>query len=296
MVKKSSLLEKLRSRWKPASGISVGRGSNGDTPVREGVNRVEAAALPAERVPEPVSGRKLSAKDDAVMAIGEGFKELASLMRGLQVRLEDQGGHVAGIDQHIVQLPALGQAQLDMLRAVAAQLEKQTTVSDAMLRTFGDLPRTLQGVQQALDRAAATDVRTAETLDEFRGTMDRISGAIGDMVDHSKIHAEAAWKLSRASTETAERVVEKVAQAQNEETAAVRSLLGDVGKTQREAITKLQTATEASLMSMRRSQEDQSAKLGKLVQESGKWNRAVVVLLVLSFTALASICFVLLAK
>ena len=52
---------------------------------------------------------------------------------------------------------------------------------------------------------------------------------------------------------------------------------------------KLESTTQEGLQALRWAQEDQATRMSKMVAESGKWNRAVLVMLVLSFAALVSI-------
>ena len=149
MVNKTSLLTKLRKRWKV-----------GGDPGRDGVG-----ALPARPA---TSSRKLSERQEALMALGEGFKELSNMMRGVQVRLEDQDGRMAEVADNT-------RGQLEVLKGLTGNLEV--------------LPDTMRELKKALERTAATDERTSRTLTEFQHHMDKIQGSMDQMVEHSRIQA-----------------------------------------------------------------------------------------------------------
>lgn len=272
MVKKSKLLDRIVDRFrsgsvkvdsspdrtKPANRPSGGRTkkANGSTPA-EPVAR--ETAVPVKHVPEeiiPRSKRKLSSQEDAAMQMTKSFGELSSLLRGVQSRMENQGERLDNMDQNLNRLPAAAEAQLAVLQGLVGQLEKQNEMNATMVSTFSELPEVMKGVQESLAKSAVTDERTAQTLDEFKGTMNRIQSSMGDMVETSKVQADAASSLANNHEDT------------------VRSL---------------EKSTKEGLDSLRGVQEDQANRMTKLVGETGRWNRAVVVLLILSFAALVSI-------
>jgi hypothetical protein len=284
MVKQGSFFQRLKDRWGSGSGVRVdargsslakgrsgdlrnGNGGNGD--VRPGdrasapVQRVEperavARELPPEPI-EPRSTRKMSDREEAMLALGSHFQELTALLRGSQARVDDQLGKLVGATTALTQLPALGQQQLDTLRALSVQMERQNSLGEQLAGTMTKLPSLLTNVESALARAAATDERTAATVREFQSTMDRIHGAMGQMVQQGEQHVRTAQGL---------------AERRDEE---LKNLATGIEQSQHRAAAELQRTTDAGLQTLRQSHEDQSNRLQRIVQEHAGWNRAVLV-------------------
>ncbi len=302
MVKKTSILNKLKNRWKSspvrvetradarAASGAVGSGAE-RTPANGAANRVaqaqqatanrlqpdraEPAAplgnLAAERMP----GRKMSAKEDALVALGEGFRELSGLVRGVQTRLDAQGDRSQSFVEDLRALPALGQAQIELLRQMAGQLEQQTATNGKLLSTLGELPNALSGVQAALNRAAATDERTAKTLSEFQGTMDRIHGAMEKVVDSAGRQVDAAQALVDRRDGERDDLLEAVRDGSRRDNA--------------ELAEQLSAARREDMEAMRSMHTRQVAQLDELGKSSGRFGNAVVVLLALTFLAIAGV-------
>ena len=76
---------------------------------------------------------------------------------------------------------------------------------------------------------------------------------------------------------------------------AVREAVAEAGTRQAQAVQQLKSATDESLRALRRSHEDQSTRLQKVVEDNGKWNQAIIVLLGLVFVGLGAVLIVLLA-
>lgn len=276
MVKKSSFLEKLRNRLRthdlhaaPAADFTEAARSAGAGQDPEPASRLEA--VPAIRENEVVSGRKLSQKEEATLAIQDGFRELNSLLRGMQGRVEDQGERFVRAADSLARLPELGEFQLQTLRRIAQQMEEQGRQSAVVVASLGELPQLMGNVREALDRAAAVDERTAGTLDEFRGHMARIQGSMERMVDHSRQHAETAKALSTGR----------------------ETELRQLQETTKSAVQGVEKAQSAGLRSLREAHEDQATRLGKLVEESSRRSNTVLVLLALILVALIGIGVVL---
>lgn len=286
MVKQGSFFQRLRERW--GSGSEVRVGARGSVPpkglgVRQGserpgsdkpaapVQRVEPERSP-ERSPgngrelatemapaELRSSRKLSDREEAMMVLGSHFQELTVLLRGSQARVDDQLTKLVGAASALGALPALTQQQLDTLRALSVQMERQNSLGEQLTSTMTKLPNILQNVESALQRAAATDERTSATVREFQVTMDRIQSSMGQMVQHSETHVRTAQNL---------------AERRDEE---LKGLANGIAETQERAVGELQRTTEDSLQALRRTHEDQSNRLQRVVQEHAGWNRAVLV-------------------
>lgn len=311
-MKKSSLFDKFMQRWRPASGVRIEpqtrtTGTAAPGAKAEPVNRVSTPPPPVERVtpaapppatiqPEAAVGRKLSTKEEAAMALGEGFQELSSVMRGVTVRLEDQGGRVASMAHDMAMLPELGRAQLNALEQLLQKLDRQGASMEQVAERLADLPNAMSGLQGALDRVVASDERAATTLAEFRANMDRIQNSMQQMVENSRSQADSTANLVREQGAQSSRIAETVAREGTKQVEAVRGAVEDLNRTQQRAVDKLETTQSKALDGLRVAHEDQTNRLGKVAAESAKWNRAVLVLLIMVFAALASIFVVLLQK
>lgn len=279
MVKKSSFLGRFKDRWKSGSGVRVARSERrASSRVPESVTARLDEGLEEQRVAKPasvsdkVAGRKLSQKEAAVVAMGEGFQELSNLVRGVQVRMEDQGTRSAAVAEDIRAMPALGRQQLDLLRRIADGLESQGKVSDKLLSTLGQ-------VKEALDSSVLTDQRTVDTMLEFKRTMERIDGSIGRMVDNTKA-------LARDRQADERRMVDAIREGREED---VRALV----EGQRAGVERLEAATRQRMDAMRLVQDEHAAHLNKLVTINGRWTQVIIILLSLTFFALAGILTVL---
>ncbi len=258
MVKQGSFFQRLKERWGSGSGVRVEREAIAGEPTQRG----EADRAVAARVEPPAvearSSRKLSDREEAMLALGTHFQELTSLLRGSHARVDDQLGKLVGATNVLAQLPALSQQQLDALRSLSVQMERQNALGEQMATTMTRLPSLLENVEQALARAAATDERTAATVRDFQSTMDRIHASMGQMVQHSEQQARTAHTLAERRD------------------GELRNLAEGMQLAQQRTMHELQRTTEESLQSLRTTHEDQSNRLQRVVQEHAGWNRAVL--------------------
>ena len=304
MVKQGSFFQRLKDRFGSGSGIRVdskspsssspsspppasrpplgaARPANGAGAAASSAAHGNAGTPPSKPVPIPRvepertppvrelasefapvdtrSTRKLSDREEAMLALGTHFQELTSLLRGSQARTDDQLTQIVAATGALSTLPALGQQQLETLRALSAQMERQNTLGEQMASTMTKLPNLMQSVESALARAAATDERTAATVREFQSTMDRIHVAMGQMVQHGEQHVKTAQQLATRRDDE------------------LKGLAAGIEEAQQKAVGELARTTEASLQSLRRTHEDQSNRLQRVVQEHAGWNRAVLV-------------------
>lgn len=205
------------------------------------------------------SSRKLSEREEALLALGTHFQELSTLLRGSHARMDDQLGKLVTAATSLTTLPALSQQQLEILQKLSTHMERQNTLGEQMATTMNVLPKLLQNVEGALQRAAATDERTAATVREFQSTMDRIHMSMGQMVQHSDQQAKAAQKLAERND------------------GAMQELATGLQASQQTAVKELQRTTDEGLQALRRTSEDQSNRLHKVVQQNAGWNVAVLV-------------------
>ena len=239
MVKKTSLLSKLKNRLKvgPERGDRLG----------------PLFARPATAA----SSHELSNKQEALMALGEGFKELSNMMRGVQLRLEDQDGRMAEVTDNT-------RGQLEVLKSLSGNLEQ--------------MPEAMRELRKVLDRSVATDERTSRTLKDFQRNMERIQSSMDKMVEHSGNQARATRSLTDRREEQ-----------ERQQTDAIRGLVRDLGSTQTKAVERLEDTTSKNLQSLRHAQQDQFARLLKLMAASGKWNRAMLVVMILALGGMAAL-------
>jgi len=198
----------------------------------------------------------MSDREEAMLAVGHHFQELTALMRGSQAANDEK---LQKIVDATSSMPVLGQQQLDMLKSLSQQMEKQNELGVQLSTTMTRLPNLLESVEKALERAAKTDERTAATVMEFQSTMDRIHTSMDKMVEHSGDQAKASQQLAERRSEE------------------LKGLAADFSKSQEGVVAELKRTTNEGLQQLRRTHEDQSNRLQKVVQEHAGWNRAVLV-------------------
>jgi hypothetical protein len=257
MVNKGSFFQRLKERWGTGSGVRVDArsGERGTGPVQRVEperTKTNGRELVSELAPADArSQRKLSEREEALLALSTHFKELSTMLRGSQARMDDQLEKLVTATSSLTALPALSQQQLEMLR-------KQNVLGEQISATMTKLPSLLQSVEGALQRAAATDERTAATVREFQTTMDRIHSSMGQMVQNSEIQTRTAQQLAERRDETLKGIVE------------------GIELSNQKASHELMRTTDESLQSLRRSNEDQSNRLQRTIEDNAGWNRAVM--------------------
>jgi len=274
MVSKGTFFQRLKDRWGSGSGVRLEQsgdleqgdlersGQHGDAEAQpdgpENASRVtgERAVSSSFQPARARSTRKMSDREAAMMAVGEHFQELSQLMRGAQAANDEKLQQIVDATSSI---PALGAQQLDALRALSAQMDKQNELGTQLSATMTRLPNLLENVERALDRAAKTDERTAATVREFQLTMDRIHTSMDKMAANSDEQAAAAQKLAERRAEEFD------------------GLARNLSDSQRQSVEELKRSNDESLQSLRRTHEDQSNRLQRVVQEHAGWNRAVLV-------------------
>ena len=261
MVTKGSFFQRLKERWGTGSGVRVeapvegAAEASGDAPGGAEPNRARAVSSSFQPA-SPRSSRKMSEREQAMMAVGQHFQELSQLMRGSQAASEAK---LEQIFQATTSMSGVGEQQLEVLRALSAQMDKQNELGSQLSTTMNRLPGLLESVEQALDRAAKTDERTAETVREFQSTMDRIHSSMDQMVENSTTQAQATKDLAERRSEEFEHLTE------------------EINRTHAGAVGELQRASEKSMESLRQSHQDQSKRLEQVVQRQAGWNRAVII-------------------
>lgn len=259
MVKQTSFFQRLKERMRGSARVeSAPAASPTDGPVQ----RFEAERVPGHDIDsgpiESRSTRKLSDREEALIAVGGHFQELTTMLRGSQARTDDHLDKLVASTSTLAQLPGLSQQHLEALRTLAAQMERQNLLGEQLAQAMAQLPGMLQSVERAMARAAAADERTSSVVAEFRGTLATVQSAMGRMVDQGEQHVLAAQGL--------------VARRDQE----FKDLTESIQITQLRAANELHRATEEGMASLRTSHEDQSNRLQRIVQESATWNRAVL--------------------
>lgn len=217
------------------------------------VERVQPGRELADGAPiERRSSRKMSEREEAMMALNSQFQELTTLLRGSHQSVDDKLGKLVQATDALSSLPAVGERQLQALKAISDHMERQNVLGERMASSVTQLPTMLSKVEKALERAAATDERTAATVKEFQTTMDRIHTSMSDQV--------------AATQQLAERKDE-----------GMLDIAKGIENSNEKALSDLRRTTDESLQSLRRTHEDQSNRLQKVVQENAGWNRAVLV-------------------
>jgi hypothetical protein len=256
MVKQGSFLTRLRERMRGPVRIDAAGDGATDAPQMVAAERVAADGF--DGPVEQRSTRKLTEREEALLAVGGHFQELTAMLRGSQARVDDQLARLVASTSALPQLPTLSQQHLEALRTLAAQMERQNVLGEQLAHAMARLPGMLESVEHALARAAAADERTSAVVRDFQGTLDRVQDAMGRMVAHGEQHVLAAQGL--------------VARRDQE----FKDLTEGIQVTQLRAADELHRAAADGMQSLRQSHEDQSNRLQRIVQESAAGNRAVL--------------------
>lgn len=274
MVKKGSIFARLAERFRHGAGVKVdeqrtetagrdGARADGRPEVlRQPVARVEPRVGRVEPAPvpiEPRTTRKLSEREDAMVALGSHFQELSALLRGVHSRMDGQLGRVVETAAVLQQLPALSNQQIELLRGLGQQLDRQNLLGEQMSRTLAAVPQLLTVVEAALQRAQQSDERTAAAIRGFEGTMDRVQQAMTRMADNSEQQTRATQELVSQREATLQQIAQDIQQAQVQ------------------AVGELRHAADEGMQTLRASHEDQSNRLQRAVHEHARWNKVVLV-------------------
>lgn len=122
MVKQGSFFQRLKDRWGSGSGVRVERSAAPAGKVPEKAEKTvplprvepERVASASREVANEFAGidarssRKMSDREEAMLALSTHFQELTSLLRGSQARVDDQLTKIVGTTSALTQLPALG--------------------------------------------------------------------------------------------------------------------------------------------------------------------------------------------
>jgi septal ring factor EnvC (AmiA/AmiB activator) len=171
MVNKGSFFQRLKERWGSGSGVRVDARGDMRSDTRNGGLRPRPGDKPLHRAePEPIdphearalssrsaaadvrSQRKMSEREEALLALGTHFQELTTMLRGSHARVDDQLSKIVSATSS---LPALSQQQVELLQKLSTQIDKQNTLGEQVATTMTQLPALLQSVEGALARAAA---------------------------------------------------------------------------------------------------------------------------------------------
>ncbi len=303
MVRKTSILERLKNRWKSPSGLRVDRGggesranatgTTGATGVAdtdpaplEGIDIDANTRLAATPGVDPVTGRKLSPKEEAALAVREGLQEPSDLLRGVHARLGDQSDRARALAAHVEAMPAAGRAQHDVLRQMSAQLERQNDTSVRLAAALGTLPDALHGVHRALERVASSDERTVQAMGEFRNHMERVQSAMERLVDSAAAQAQAAQVLARDRTAERHSFVEAMRAGRERD---IQALVASMAEGRQQDVERLEQATNAGVGALQRLHDQQAGRLDQLARDGGRFGQLVVVLLTLTFFAIVGV-------
>ena len=262
MVKKGSIFGRLAERWRTSGAVKVESGSRGGAAGSraEGARVESVVQMPSSApVGEARTTRNLTEREEGLVAMGNHFQELTSALRSMHSRMDSQLGRIVDSTSTLQQLPGLSNQQLELLRSMGTQLEKQNELGEQIATTLQSLPPLLQSVELALERAAQSDERTVATIREFQTTMDRVQSSMGAMVSHSESQAKAAQALVDRRED------------------GLLDLNAGIEETQRGTAKELRATTEEAMHSLRRSSEDQSNRLARVIEEHAGWNKAVLV-------------------
>lgn len=206
MVKKSSFLERLfggrkdaperpgqrprakveRDRLDEAAGVRPAAPKRVD-PQPQAPIEVEPLAGLEDRgngdgnMLKPRTGKR----EEAVSALTDGFRDLSSLLHGVQDRMDEQSRRTGELNEKFVDLPVMAKAQVDFLSRISEQMLKNQERTAELVTRLSGLPELLDGIHRTLEKQVASEERTEKTLGDFRTTMDRIHTSIGTLTRES---------------------------------------------------------------------------------------------------------------
>lgn len=274
MVKKGSIFGRLAERWRTSGAVKVETGRQAEATS----GKAEVARVTPTPAAEERAVRKLSDREEAMVAMNNQFQELTSALRSMHARLDSQLSRLVDSASSLPQLPALSNQQLELLRSMGTQLEKQNALGEQIASTLTSLPPLLQNVELALQRAAQSDERTAAVIREFRGTMDRVQLSMGEMVQHSEQQAKSTRELV------------------DRRESAFADLKTGIEEAQRGTVKELASTTQKAMQSLLQSNEDQSTRLQRVIEQHSGWTKAVLVGVGIAVLGTASTIAVLLLK
>ena len=130
MVKQGSFFQRLRERMRGPVRVDEAGGDAADAPPTVAAERVGADGY--EGAVEARTTRKLSDREEALLAVGGHFQELTAMLRGSQARVDDQLARLVSSTSALPQLPTLSQQHLEALRTLSAQMERQNVLGEQL--------------------------------------------------------------------------------------------------------------------------------------------------------------------
>jgi chromosome segregation ATPase len=174
---------------------------------------------------DPVTDRAVtlsrwSRRETTLSRLQDGYDRLLELMDAIHKHMQAQQDRTEQIATGITQLsrsmadfPGASQQQIQLLSAIAAQLETTTVRTQQLSDAVGELPRVvrtqteaLSGVQRQLEMASESDAHLSTSLQSF----ERSVGKLGE----SSEHQAAAMRDLRASSDEHQRRLGEIIERQ----------------------------------------------------------------------------------
>jgi len=159
-------------------------------------------------------------REYALGRLQEGYDRLLELMDAMhghmkaqQERSEQIAGGITQLTQSLSDLPGISQQQVQLLSAIAAQVETGTARTQQVAEAVGELPRiargqteALAGVQRRLEMASENDANLANSLQSFERSITHLG--------ESSEHQATATRDLRLTTDEHQRRIAKVIELQ----------------------------------------------------------------------------------
>ena len=187
-------------------------------------------------------------REEAVVALTDGFKDLSTLLSGIKDRMDQQSKTTVDLNEKFVDLPGMAKAQVQFMTKISEQISVQKEKTGELLDKLAGLPDLLKGIHNTLEKQAKAEERSEKTLADFRGTMKQIHQSIGTLSAENKASMKQTTESFERTNSRTSRVFEE---------------------SQKQAYKAFETTQAAQI-----------EQIGKLVQRSGKMNGMLVFLLI----------------
>jgi len=142
-------------------------------------------------------------KEDAAVALVDGFKDLSGLLHGIQDRMDEQTRRSGELNTKFHDLPEVARAQIDFMGKISEQVISQEERTKLLVERLSGLPELLDGLHSTLEKQLEREERTERTLTDFRGTMDRIHESIGTLSRENQVAMSTAVESFERSQDKA---------------------------------------------------------------------------------------------
>ncbi|MBN1342824.1 MAG: hypothetical protein JXQ73_09110 [Phycisphaerae bacterium] len=160
-------------------------------------------------------------REASLSKLQDGYDRVLDMMDKMQAhmgiqeqRTQEMTTSLAQLNRSLANQPNISQQQVELLSAIAAQLETSTVRTLQLADAIGELPRvarqqsdSLGSIQRQLEMGAETDAHLATTLQSLGRSVDRLSessekqsGALSDLRATGNDHQEQVSRILQRQT------------------------------------------------------------------------------------------------